>query len=270
MDCTIPGCHDLVARFAIVCSMASELDPTALVERFRQRAEAVRRRGIPPVEGIERKRFVDQAKQDFMDFAIIADADAQLVDGVLTLRVDLTAPPAPPLPDDRPIALAGFMGVGKTSIGRLLARRLGRRFLDTDEMVEERAKRGIVDMISSGDEDAFRRAESLAIEEAVSEPRTVVALGGGALMDAANRDRIVGSAVLVHLDMDWAALEPRIDVLRSSRPLLGGRSIDEVHDLFLDRRQGYGVAHVRVSLGNEAPEEVVEEIVARLSELSLR
>ncbi len=49
----------------------------------------MRRRGIPPVEGAERRRFIEQAKQDFMDFAIIADADARLQDGILTLRVDL-------------------------------------------------------------------------------------------------------------------------------------------------------------------------------------
>ena len=72
--------------------MADELDPAAMVERFRARAAAVRSRGIPPIEGPERKRFVEQAQLDFMDFAIIGDAEVALDDGVLTLRVDLRPP----------------------------------------------------------------------------------------------------------------------------------------------------------------------------------
>jgi hypothetical protein len=64
-------------------------DPDAMVKRFRERAEAVRRRGIPPVEGPERRRFIEQARVDFQDFAMIGDAEASLDDGILTLRVDL-------------------------------------------------------------------------------------------------------------------------------------------------------------------------------------
>jgi len=64
-------------------------DPNEMVARFRQRAEAVRTRGIPPIEGPERQRFREQAQQDFADYAMIGDAEAELVDGVLTLRIDL-------------------------------------------------------------------------------------------------------------------------------------------------------------------------------------
>jgi hypothetical protein len=64
-------------------------DPEAMVARFRQRAQAVRDRGLPPVEGPERQRFREQAQLDFMDFAMLGDAEATLDDGILTLRVDL-------------------------------------------------------------------------------------------------------------------------------------------------------------------------------------
>ena len=64
-------------------------DPQDLVERFRERAAAVRRRQIPPVEGEARREFIRQAEVDFRDFAIIGDADAVLDDGVRVLRVDL-------------------------------------------------------------------------------------------------------------------------------------------------------------------------------------
>jgi hypothetical protein len=66
-----------------------EFDPEAMVERFRDRARAVRDRGLPPVEGPERQRFREQAQLDYMDFAMIGDAEASLDDGILTLRVDL-------------------------------------------------------------------------------------------------------------------------------------------------------------------------------------
>lgn len=72
--------------------MADELDVEAMLERFRARAKAVRQRPIPPVEGPERKRFVDQARIDFQDYAIIGDAEGTVEDGVLTLKVDLRPP----------------------------------------------------------------------------------------------------------------------------------------------------------------------------------
>jgi hypothetical protein len=64
-------------------------DPQEMVLRFRQRAEAVRNRGMPPIEGPERQRFREQAQRDYTDFAMIGDAQAELVDGILTLRIDL-------------------------------------------------------------------------------------------------------------------------------------------------------------------------------------
>jgi hypothetical protein len=66
-----------------------EFDPQEMVRRFRDRAEAVRTRGMPPIEGAERARFREQAQRDFSDFAMIGDAEAEFVDGILTLRIDL-------------------------------------------------------------------------------------------------------------------------------------------------------------------------------------
>jgi len=72
--------------------IATELDVDAMIERFRARARAVRQRGLPPVEGAERKRFMDQARIDYQDYAIIGDATAHLEGGILTLTVDLRPP----------------------------------------------------------------------------------------------------------------------------------------------------------------------------------
>ena len=72
-----------------VPSVPDEFDPAAMIERFRSRAVAVRSRGIPPIEGADRQRYVEQAQLDFMDYAMLGDAEASLEDGILTLRVDL-------------------------------------------------------------------------------------------------------------------------------------------------------------------------------------
>jgi hypothetical protein len=72
--------------------MAAQFDPQAMVERFRARADAVRSRGLPPIEGPDRERFKQQAQADFMDFAMIGDAEPSMDDGVLTLRIDLRPP----------------------------------------------------------------------------------------------------------------------------------------------------------------------------------
>lgn len=69
--------------------MAEELDIDAMIQRFRDRASAVKKRNLPPVAGEERTRFIEQAKLDFQDYAIIGDAQGSLEDGVLVLRIDL-------------------------------------------------------------------------------------------------------------------------------------------------------------------------------------
>jgi len=69
--------------------MAEAFDPEAMIQRFKERAQAVKNRPLPPVAGPDKKRFLERAQIDYMDFAIIGDAAATLEDGVLTLRVDL-------------------------------------------------------------------------------------------------------------------------------------------------------------------------------------
>jgi hypothetical protein len=72
--------------------MAEAFDVDALIRRFKERAAAVRKRPLPPVGGDERAHFIRQAETDFMDYAIIGDADGSLEDGILTLRIDLRPP----------------------------------------------------------------------------------------------------------------------------------------------------------------------------------
>lgn len=73
--------------------MADEFDAGALIGRFKERARAVRNRAMPPIEGDARRQFIDRMQLDFADFAMLGDATAELVDGVLVLRVDLRPSP---------------------------------------------------------------------------------------------------------------------------------------------------------------------------------
>lgn len=75
---------------------APQLDVGAMIQRFRERAKAVRARPLPPIAGAERRAFIEQAEIDYMDFAILGDAEGSIEDGVLHLRVDLRPP------EDRP------------------------------------------------------------------------------------------------------------------------------------------------------------------------
>lgn len=72
--------------------MSDAFDPNQMILRFRDRAEAVKRRGLPPVEGPDRQRFLEAAKLDFQDFAMLGDATATLEDGILRLEIDLRPP----------------------------------------------------------------------------------------------------------------------------------------------------------------------------------
>ena len=72
--------------------MGESFDPNEMLKRFAARAEAVKRRGLPPIEGPERAAFARQAALDFQDYAMLADASAELDEGILTLRIDLRPP----------------------------------------------------------------------------------------------------------------------------------------------------------------------------------
>jgi hypothetical protein len=72
--------------------MAESFDIQAMVKRFQERAASVRRRGLPPVEGAERRLIAEQMELDYMDFAILGDAKGTIEDGILTLTVDLRPP----------------------------------------------------------------------------------------------------------------------------------------------------------------------------------
>ena len=157
------------------------------------------------------------------------------------------------------IYLVGFMGSGKTTVGRLLARRLGWRFLDVDDAIEAAQGTTISAIFDTQGEAEFRRIEAEAIRAAVGEVAAVVALGGGAFTQPANRALIAGRGVSVWLDCPLELARAR--VLRAThRPL--ARDPLRFAQLYDARRESYALADARVAIESDAPEAAVEAILA--------
>ena len=170
----------------------------------------------------------------------------------------------------RHVALVGMMGSGKTETGRELARRTGRRFWDTDELVVARAGRSIPEIFDAEGEAGFRRLEHEALAEALAgaEP-SIVATGGGAVTVAANRGLLAGAVVC------WLRARPEVLAGRlaggSGRPLLG-RSGDQealeerLRGLLAERWEFYREqADVTLDSDDLSLEQVVSALAQRLA-----
>ena len=164
--------------------------------------------------------------------------------------------------DQRHLVLIGMMGVGKSSVGRRVALRLGRQFLDTDQLVEEEAGRTVAEIFAAEGEPAFRVLESAAVRRALeSEPHAVIAFGGGAVLEPTNRGLARELALVVWLQAPARELARRVSAsLRRSggtaRPLLAqGRSPEQVlDDIARQREDAYrAAAHVLVDTGGRSP-----------------
>ncbi|MBO0681862.1 MAG: hypothetical protein J2P45_01800 [Candidatus Dormibacteraeota bacterium] len=163
----------------------------------------------------------------------------------------------------RPIALAGFMGVGKSSVGRLLAEVLDRPFFDTDSEVEATSGR-TVESFFPQEEAEFRRLEAATVADLLGRGLSVIALGGGALLDQGSRRRLLKASVLVHLHVPWAELRDQIPALVAARPLLRGKTLDEVHRLYLSRQAIYEEATLSVTVGRCGPAAAADEVLRAL------
>lgn len=161
------------------------------------------------------------------------------------------------LAGDAPIFLVGFMGAGKTTVGRALAHQLRYDFFDLDQLIEERAGKSVQAIFAELGESGFRRLEREAIQSCRDVSRTVIALGGGAYVSEENRSSLRAIGKTVWLDCPLKACLRRISGDRS-RPLLGDR--DEMSALLALRRESYAQADFAVQTGNLLPKRIAMEI----------
>jgi 3-dehydroquinate synthase len=137
------------------------------------------------------------------------------------------------------IILTGFMGTGKTSVGREVAGRLGRRFVDLDDLIVARAGKSISEIFAQDGEAAFRGLEAAACQEMREPAGLVIATGGGAVLDPANREALVAGGVVICLEADPTTIVARL-AGSNGRPLLAGPDRPaRVADLLAQRADAY-------------------------------
>jgi shikimate kinase len=146
----------------------------------------------------------------------------------------------------RHIAFVGFMGAGKSTMAELTARRLGRAWFDTDDVIVQRCGRSIPELFAAGEQDHFRALEKQVIAELLAGDPAVLSLGGGALEDAGTRTVLFERAFVVNLAVSWRDVQAELPTLMRTRPLLQDRSEGEIHELFLRRQATYRNAHLRI------------------------
>jgi len=157
------------------------------------------------------------------------------------------------------IVLVGFMGAGKTTVGTLLAARLGLPFTDSDQVIEQRAGRPVRQIFAEDGEPAFRALEHEVIAELLDGPPIVLALGGGAAEHPQTRNKLA-TAQVVYLHVSYAQALQRVGGDPESRPLLARPDLAGLYE----RRLGVyaGVATMTVPTDGRDPLAIAEDILA--------
>lgn len=162
------------------------------------------------------------------------------------------------------IFLVGFMGCGKTSLGKRLARKIDYGFIDIDAYVEEIAKKTIDDIISEDGEDEFRRIERAALLSVKERDNVVISTGGGTPCYFDNMEQINKMGTSVYLKMSYLSLAKRLDDSDNKRPLLknysGRELVDKVKEMLSEREKYYSQAACVIKGENAKPNHVISLI----------
>lgn len=166
---------------------------------------------------------------------------------------------------DKSVVLVGLMGVGKSTVGRRLAKRLGLGFVDSDSEIELAAGHSIVEIFERFGEASFRDGERRVIARLIDGPPKVIATGGGAFMDDQTRALIMERCIAVWLDADVKLLAERVS-RRDSRPLLKGKDpLVVLGELAAIRNPIYAQAHIRVVSQPAPHDNTVDQITSALA-----
>jgi shikimate kinase len=163
------------------------------------------------------------------------------------------------------IILVGFMGAGKSVCGRMLARRLGRCFIETDDMIVASEGRSIPEIFREAGEPRFRQLEADTLESLKLKSGEVIATGGGLPCREGRMERLRELGTVVWLDGDVRELHERASRI-GNRPMLDGRSMAEVEDLYRARQPYYRRAHITVDTTGIGADQVVARILSALRE----
>lgn len=164
------------------------------------------------------------------------------------------------------ITLIGFMGTGKTTTGKRLAKRLGFQFVDVDELIEASAKKPIPQIFTEHGEPVFRRLEERIIRKVVRSDHQVLATGGGAFIDPKNRSRLKATGPVVCLTARPKTILSRVGKRIEARPLLKGNDpLRRIKVLLARRARAYAQADIIIDTSDLSIEQVVERLWRDLS-----
>jgi shikimate kinase len=166
------------------------------------------------------------------------------------------------------IALIGFMGTGKTAVGRVLAARLGKEFIELDAVIEKKAGKTIPEIFQQDGEIAFRELEIEAAKEAAEKKNAVIACGGGLVLNKINIDRLREGCTIICLTASLGVILKRTSDDRNGRPLLAVTDrIAQIKELLRFRQPFYDrAADIKINTSKLNTDSVVELIVAKLKE----
>lgn len=147
------------------------------------------------------------------------------------------------------IALIGFMGAGKSTVGKLLAEKLNYNFIDTDELIQMKSGKSIAEIFKQEGEMAFRELEIQVIREIATAKNTVIACGGGVPLNQINIDRLKQSSIVVFLNTNRDIILQRISTDNQTRPLLAESNYEQFCRLFQARKSLYqAVADIVINI----------------------
>ena len=171
-----------------------------------------------------------------------------------------------PLPGGRPIALIGLMGAGKSAVAVRLAAVLGAGAVDLDQRIEEVAGRTIREVFEQDGEAAFRARERAALATVLDQGATVIACGGGIVVDSRTRDELRRRCHVVWLEVSPREASGRLIGLTAGRPLLTTAvPIERLQTLLAEREGHYATAaHARVQTDGLSPDQVARAVIATL------
>ncbi len=163
------------------------------------------------------------------------------------------------------LVLTGFMGTGKTAVGRRLAETLHVTFHDADAAIARRAGRSVADLFAGEGEAAFRKLESEVVSELSAQDRVVIATGGGALIDSENRENLQRKGLLVCLTAKTGTLLERLKD-DMTRPLLQGEALPQKIDRLMKERETiYALCPIQIATDGKTITEVADEILKRIA-----
>jgi shikimate kinase len=172
----------------------------------------------------------------------------------------MTSQPQPAVPPRR-IVLTGFMGSGKTTVGPLVAARLGWRFIDADDIIEAEAGVPITEIFARHGEVAFREQERATIARLAATDNLVLALGGGAIETAATRELLLSTpgTLLIHLEVELSTTLVRCGGTEHTRPILADQA--NLANRYERRLPLYRTAHISIPVDKLTPDQAADAIL---------